>query len=345
MNKLEELERNLKIAYLNYENNNLNETLKYLDRDIEMILEDDESINNDPFWKSLTSNVFKAVILNNFYNKNELTGNDLDSLLANEEEMMKSIKEFCNNFKNNELIGFINHIENITDKPLKSVIKIIMTNIGKLNIKSISVIPSGDENDNSNNKVQKIDCFCGNSFDFDWAKIPETEKIIYMRCPNCDSELKRSNPYYKNTEISYGTFIDINDIEGLKIYSRNYNNIYGDNPNIYSPIDNPTIPEKIATNWIIKQNNFKIISELIVILHGNNHDEECYIEKKEIKENFYYDSNIQNFKCEKNNEKFILIPSRKSININNITYNIPMIEVHNYSPEKLGLIDINNIQH
>jgi hypothetical protein len=173
-----------------------------------------------------------------------------------------------------------------------------------------------------------------------------------MRCPNCDSELKRGNPYYKNIEnntiISYGTFIDINEIEGLKIYARNYNNKYGDNPNMYAPIDNPTIPEKIATKWIINQNilgRFNIISELIVIHHGNNHDEENWIEKKEIKENFYYDSHIVNFECEINNEKFILIPTRERIDINNITYNIPMIEIHNYSPEKLGLIDINNIKH
>ena len=31
MNKIEEFERNLKVAYLNYENNDLKETLKYLD--------------------------------------------------------------------------------------------------------------------------------------------------------------------------------------------------------------------------------------------------------------------------------------------------------------------------
>jgi hypothetical protein len=64
------------------------------------------------------------------------------------------------------------------------------------------------KNNETKSKIQKIDCFCGNSFDFDWSKIPDTEKTFYMRCPNCNCELKRGNPYYKNTEnsttISYG---------------------------------------------------------------------------------------------------------------------------------------------
>lgn len=65
------------------------------------------------------------------------------------------------------------------------------------------------------NKVQKIDCFCGKSFDFDWSKIPDTEKIIYMRCPNCDSELKRGNPYYINSDI-------INQSKVINITRDNY---------------------------------------------------------------------------------------------------------------------------
>lgn len=129
MNKIEEFERNLKVAYLNYENNDLKETLKYLDRMLETILKGDKSLENDTFWKTLTCDVFKAIVLNNFYNKIELTGSDLDSLLGNEEELKKNIKEFCHNFRNNELINFISHIENITDNPLKDVIKILMSNI------------------------------------------------------------------------------------------------------------------------------------------------------------------------------------------------------------------------
>lgn len=46
---MEEFERNLKVAYLNYENNDLKETLKYLERMIERVLKDDKSLENDSF--------------------------------------------------------------------------------------------------------------------------------------------------------------------------------------------------------------------------------------------------------------------------------------------------------
>lgn len=195
MNKIEELLKDLKIAYLNYENEDLKETLKYLDRITETILKDDESLKEDIFWKNLSIDVFKAVVLNNFYNKNELDGNKLDSLLADESLMKTNIKEFCINFRNNDLIDFINRIENIADNPLKSVIKIIMNNIGRLNIKNITT-------EYSNSKIQKINCFCGKSFEFDWDKIPTTDKFVYVRCPDCNGELKLKNMYYKEEDKS-----------------------------------------------------------------------------------------------------------------------------------------------
>lgn len=196
MNKIEEFERDLKVAYLNYENNDLKETLKYLDRMLETILKEDKSLENDPFWKTLTCDVFKAIVLNNFYNKVELTVNDLDSLLVNKEEIKRNIQEFCNNFKDNDLINSIFHIENITDKPLESIIKIIMVNIGKMNIADIKV--EINTNDKTNNMIQKIDCFCGKTFELDWNKIPSTERFIYVRCPYCGSEIKLKNMYYKD---------------------------------------------------------------------------------------------------------------------------------------------------
>lgn len=196
MSKIEEFESNLKIAYLNYENNNLKETLKYLDRMLEIILKEDKSLENDPFWKALTFDVFKAIVLNNFYNKNELDGNKLDSLLGNEAELKKNIKEFCRNFKNNELISFISHIENITDNPLKDVIKILMSNIGKMNITNIKIETKNDKA-LKENKIQEIDCFCGKQFELDWDKIPNTDKFVYVRCPFCDSERKLKNMYFE----------------------------------------------------------------------------------------------------------------------------------------------------
>ena len=121
---------------------------------LEIILDEDKSLENDPFWKTLTCDAFKAIVLNNFYNKKELTVNDLDSLLGNQEELKKNIKEFCNNFRNNELINFINHIENIADNPLKDVIKILMSNIGKMNILSVTTLDNNIAS--TENKTEKI---------------------------------------------------------------------------------------------------------------------------------------------------------------------------------------------
>lgn len=137
MDGMEEFERNLKVAYLNYENNDLKETLKYLERKIEKVLKDDKSLENDSFQRILSCDVFKTIILNKFYNKVELTSDDLNSLLDNMEEMKRNIQEFCNNFRNNNLINFINHIENIADKQLKDVKNILISNIKTMNATNI----------------------------------------------------------------------------------------------------------------------------------------------------------------------------------------------------------------
>ena len=49
------------------------------------------------------------------------------------------------------------------------------------------------------------------------------------------------------------------------------------------------------------------------------------------------------FVCEKDGEQFTLIPSSKWIKINDEDYNIPAIEIYNYTPEKLGLVNINSL--
>lgn len=133
MSKIEELERDLKEAYLNYENNDLSETLKYLDKMMKEVLKNDVTLNYDPFWKDISMDIFKAVVLNNFYNKIELSVNDVVNLFGNIEEIKKNIQEFCNIFKDNNSINFICNIKNFTGKPLESVNEIIVDNIGKLN--------------------------------------------------------------------------------------------------------------------------------------------------------------------------------------------------------------------
>ena len=67
----------------------------------------------------------------------ELTSDDLNSLLDNTEEMKRNIQESCNNFRNNNLINFINHIENIADKQLKDVKNILISNIKTMNATNI----------------------------------------------------------------------------------------------------------------------------------------------------------------------------------------------------------------
>lgn len=153
--KLEDLERDLKMAYLNYENDDLKETLKYLDRMLKEILDEDKSLEIDPFWKIVTCDVFKAIVLNNFYNKKELTINDIDSLLTDQEMVNKNIKEFCNNFRDNDMINIVSHIENITESILKEVSRILITNIGKMNIPSVRTLENSDIS-TTENKAEKI---------------------------------------------------------------------------------------------------------------------------------------------------------------------------------------------
>lgn len=58
------------------------------------------------------------------------------------------------------------------------------------------IISSDYKNVSEIDKKQNIECFCGNKISFDWKKIPVNQKIVYIRCLNCGSELKRGNPYY-----------------------------------------------------------------------------------------------------------------------------------------------------
>lgn len=410
MKKTEEFERDLKVAYLNYENDDLKETLKYLDRILEEILKEDESLENDPFWKALTCDVFKAVLLNNFYNKVELTGNDLDSLLVNKDEIKINVQEFCKNFKDNSLIDFISHVENITDNSLESTIEILMTNIGKMNISGVKAeenngdiievidnqslkTTSYDTNDDTENIVAKESI----TYFKDGQDISEERNIFVFKivskdensitiktnpmCEVIDDKINLINPktefkLYKNKELilstptmdrahtfklsiktketngldkkypelSSGTFVNINDLESLEPYSSTSNNKYGDDSKKYSPKDNIVLPAKIATDWIIKNKDFIILKENITIMYGNNHDEGPYVENLVCESNFYYSiGDSMSFICEKDGEQFTLIPSNKWIRINNEDYNIPKIEIHNYDPEKLGLINLDKL--
>ena len=184
--KLEDLERDILGAYLNYENNDLKTAVKQLDMSANSLLKEDKTL--DPVWTSILKNVYISVILNNFSKGNEFSLKDLESMLNNQTLVYNNIIEFCNKFENSEEISFATTLKKISENPLRSAIQILKENIERLtNIKE------------NNNNPNTIKCFCGNEIQVDWSKIPNTEKIVYLKCPNCNSELKHGNPLY-NTE-------------------------------------------------------------------------------------------------------------------------------------------------
>ncbi|HIR59866.1 MAG TPA: hypothetical protein IAB38_07525 [Candidatus Onthousia excrementipullorum] len=153
-------------------------------------------------------------------------------------------------------------------------------------------------------------------------------------------------------KLSYGIYVDTNDLNSIKRFSLNYINKYGDDPNnfaIRKDIEMPN-PEKEATDWIINNKNFEVLKEVVNIQHGDNHDEPFYTETIEYEKKFYYylpkfvlDSTI-NFICKKDNEEFILSPTSSIIEINNVSYEMPIIEVYDYNMEKLGIENINTLK-
>ena len=46
-------------------------------------------------------------------------------------------------------------------------------------------------------KLQKIECTCGKTFEVNWNKIPTSAKFTYARCSHCNAEQKLKNPYYQ----------------------------------------------------------------------------------------------------------------------------------------------------
>ncbi len=213
--KLEDLERDILGAYLNYENNDLKTAVKQLDMSANSLLKDDKTL--DPVWTNISKNVYISIILNNFSKGIEFSLKDLESMLNNQTLVYNNIIEFCNKFENNEEITFATSLKKISENPLKSAIQILKENIDRLtNVK---------ENNNNPNIVK---CFCGNEIQVDWSKIPNTEKVIYLKCPKCGSELKRGNPFtLENTNLNGITSNTTNEqlIEELSNYIKNNSGI------------------------------------------------------------------------------------------------------------------------
>ena len=53
--------------------------------------------------------------------------------------------------------------------------------------------------------MEKIKCFCGHTFEFDWDKVSvqKAPRVMYIRCPKCYMELIIANPKYSDKEIDY----------------------------------------------------------------------------------------------------------------------------------------------
>lgn len=195
---LQDLERDILGAYLNYDNNDLKTAVKQLDMSINLILKNDETL--DPFWSDIAKNVYMAIIINNFtkgydYVFKNLNCKNLREMLNNQEIVYNNVLEFCNKFDGNADVPFVHSLKNISTNPLKSVIEILQSNIDKL-ANNTTKKENTVEKNTANNMIQDIQCFaCGNVIKMDWSKVPNTEKTVYFKCPKCGTSLKRGNPY------------------------------------------------------------------------------------------------------------------------------------------------------
>lgn len=150
--KLEDLERDILGAYLNYENNDLKTAVKQLDMSANSLLKDDKTL--DPVWTSISKNVYISVILNNFSKGIEFSLNDLESMLNNQTLVYNNIIEFCNKFENKEEITFATTLKKISENPLKSAIQILKENIDKINKLSVATLDNNIAG--AENKTEKI---------------------------------------------------------------------------------------------------------------------------------------------------------------------------------------------
>ena len=220
---LKDLERNIQVAYLNYDNNDLKTAVKQLDMFANSLLRDDKTL--DPVWTGIARDVYMAVMLNNFSKGMEFSLKDLRNMLNNQETVYNNVIEFCNKFENNAETTFATSLKKISDNPLKSAIQILQESIDKL---TSNISNSTNDNvvkeDTTNSKIQTIKCFCGNEIQVDWSIVPNTEKTIYLKCPKCGSELKRGNPFaLGNTNSNSAISTPTNDelVTELRDYIKN----------------------------------------------------------------------------------------------------------------------------
>lgn len=129
---MEEIVENIKIAYLRYKDNNFITCFSYLKSIIQDIIEIDYEIGSDIFWRTLATDVFIALNLNEFSNIKCCSDIKIDFLLKEDDEIQKDILNFCNKFRNNDKIDFISHIENVKVDAFKKIVDNIKIYINKI---------------------------------------------------------------------------------------------------------------------------------------------------------------------------------------------------------------------
>lgn len=125
----------------------------------------------------------------------------------NKQEIKSFIKE---NIGNQKVLSYILGAVNQQDKIYKIVYKANcwITISGTLNdnkaeiindaIEKIEIVESKNE-DVQTSKNIVVDCpACNNSFELKW-NVPATEKTFYCKCPNCNAEIKKENPNYRES--------------------------------------------------------------------------------------------------------------------------------------------------
>ncbi len=121
----------LKFAYVNFIDNNLRECIRLIDKYIDFCFGDDLDLDKDLFFKKLSKDVFKAVVLNEFYYLRKVENEMIINLFMDRENVKKSIKNFCVNFNGYQLLDFIVFLKRCTDKMLDSSVDIIVDKLKK----------------------------------------------------------------------------------------------------------------------------------------------------------------------------------------------------------------------
>lgn len=121
----------LKLAYINFMDNNLKESIRLIDKYIDGCFGNDLDLNKDPFWKKISRDLLKAIILNEFYYLREVSEEDIVNLFTDGENIKKNIKSFCVNFNGYAFVDFVVFLKRCTDKMLESSIEIINEKLKK----------------------------------------------------------------------------------------------------------------------------------------------------------------------------------------------------------------------